>query len=132
MSDSIIKILSAIILAIVVFINSIGNFIGVGDIVPTDPAETTAVATTTVPEETTAMDEITAAEFVAFFNAETAKIVNSGSYSIDRMSDYTSPIDAGGLTNAINSIIDAIQPGQNLDTVIGYKQNGKSIRRTES
>lgn len=41
MSDNIIKSFSAIILAFVVFINSIGNFIGIGDIIPTQPEETT-------------------------------------------------------------------------------------------
>lgn len=44
MSDNIIKSFSAIILAFVVFINSIGNFIGIGDIIPTQPEETTEIA----------------------------------------------------------------------------------------
>lgn len=49
MSDSLIKSLSAIILAFVVFINAIGNFIGVGDIIQTQPSQepTTVVETTT-------------------------------------------------------------------------------------
>lgn len=119
MSDSIIKIISAIILAIVVFVNTIGNHIGVGDIIPTDPAETTTAVETTVPEETTVMDETTAAEFVAFFNAETAKIVNSGSYSLKRVSSFTNPVDVGGATGILNAIISAISENDNLDTVVG-------------
>lgn len=53
--DSIIKFFSASILAFVVFINSIGNFFGIGDLIPTQPEvpPTTAVIEegTTFPDE---------------------------------------------------------------------------------
>ena len=61
--DSVIKFFSAMILAFVVFINSIGNFFGIGDLIPTQPEvpPTTAVIGegTTVPEETTIPEETT-------------------------------------------------------------------------
>lgn len=59
MSPTFCKGLSAFILAFVVFINSFGNFIGIGDIIPTQPEETT-VTETTLPEETTTVVETTA------------------------------------------------------------------------
>lgn len=50
--DNFIKSISAFILAIIVAINAFGNFIGIGDIIPTEP-ETIVEETTTIPEETT-------------------------------------------------------------------------------
>lgn len=53
--NSIIKFFSSAILAFVVFINSIGNFLGIGDLIPTQPEETTTAAfeETTLPGEFT-------------------------------------------------------------------------------
>lgn len=56
--DNFIKTISAFILAMVIAINAFGNFIGVGDIIPTDPE--TTVAETTLPE--TSEDETNAPE----------------------------------------------------------------------
>lgn len=115
MSNTIIKMFSAIILAFVVFINSIGNFIGVGDIIPTQPEE----ETTTVVD-VTEFDEEAAAEFLSFFNAETAKIANSGSYTLEREAEYTKPIDVGSATGVLNGIIGAIDENSDLNSVVGY------------
>ena len=46
MSESFIKILSTFILIITVVINSFGNFIGVGDIIPTEPNKGSEISTT--------------------------------------------------------------------------------------
>ena len=54
--DSIIKIFSAAILAFVVFINSIGNFLGIGDLIPTQPDETTTAVI--IEESTTDITEV--------------------------------------------------------------------------
>lgn len=116
--ENIIKSISAFILAIVVAINAFGNFIGVGDIIPTEP-ETTVAEETTVPEETTAIDEEAAADFIALYNAETAKIAANGTYSFNRSCEYTDSIDVGGATDILNSIISAISDGDNLDSVVG-------------
>lgn len=112
MSNSIIKAISAFILSFVVLINSFGNLIGVGDIIPTQPAEeiTTVVNT---------FDTEAAEEFIAFFNEETAKIVNNGTYSYNRNCSYTDPIDVGGATDTLNSIIHTISENDNLDSVVG-------------
>lgn len=115
MSDSIIKIFSAIILAVVVLINTIGNTIGIGDIIPTQPEEE---PTTVV--DTTEFDEEEAAEFLAFLNAETAKIVADGSYKMTRKADYTKPIDVGGAADVINAIITAIDDNWSLEQAVAY------------
>lgn len=114
MSNTIIKAFSAIILAFVVFINSIGNFIGVGDIIPTQPEEESTTAV-----EIIEFDEEAAAEFLAFFNAETAKIANGGSYTLERKAEYTKSIDVGAATGLLNGIIGAIDENSNLDSVVG-------------
>ncbi len=116
MSNTLIKFISTIILAFTILINGIGNFIGVGDIIPTEPAEENTTSTTVV--ETTENDE-GAAEFLAFFNAETAKIAESGSYALTRECSYVKPIDVGGATNVLNGIIGAIDDNSNLDSVVG-------------
>lgn len=98
-------------------------------------AASVATDSTTVAEDTTAAAEettlaegettaaaaapATKAEFVAFLNAETAKIAKSGSYSLKRDCSYTSPIDVGGATSILNGIISAIDENENLDTVVG-------------
>lgn len=77
-------------------------------------------ATTLAEGETAApAADLTKAEFVALLNADTAKIAKSGSYSLNRQCDYTSPIDVGGATGVLNGIISAIDEGSNLDTVVG-------------
>ena len=83
----------------------------------TDPEATTAEGDTTVA----ATGDMTAAEFAAFYNAETAKIVKSGKYSFNRVCGYTKNIDLGSslATNAINGVITAIDENSNLDTVVG-------------
>ncbi len=114
MSNTIIKFFSAIILAFTILINGIGNFIGVGDIIPTQPEEE---LTTSV--ETSEFDAEAAAEFLAFFNAETAKIAEDGNYDYSRSAAYTDPIDVGSATDILNSIIKAIDENSNLDSVVG-------------
>lgn len=115
MSVTFCKSLSAIILTFVVFINTIGNFIGVGDIIPTQPSE----ETTTAVDETEILDKEAVEDFVAFYNEETAKIVENGSYKVSRNSAYTSPIDVGGATETLNAIIGAIDENYNLDRLVG-------------
>ncbi len=114
MSNTIIKFFSAIILAFTILINGIGNFIGVGDIIPTQPEEE---PTTNV--ETTEFDAEAAAEFLAFFNAETAKIAEDGSYDYSRSAVYTDPIDVGSATDILNGIIKAIDENSDLNSVVG-------------
>lgn len=76
---------------------------------------------TTDPEATTAVPagDMTAAEFAAFINAETAKIVKSGTYDIVRIASYTRAINIGGATDPINAIIKAIDENSSIDSVIG-------------
>ncbi len=62
--------------------------------------------------------DMTAADFAAFFNAETAKIAK-GSYKYNRNCEYTSPIDVGSATDALNKLISGIDENSNLDTVVG-------------
>ncbi len=92
------------------------------------PADETTVAseedeTTVEGEETSAEDavvgDMTAAEFVAFYNAETAKIAKSGKYKFNRVCSYTDPIDVGGATDTLNKLISSIDENSNLDTVVG-------------
>lgn len=116
--ENFIKSISAFILSIVVAINAFGNFIGVGDIIPTEP-ETTVIETT-LPEETTAAADAQAiADFVALYNSETAKIVENGTYDYTRVNEYTDPVDVGAATDILNSIITAIDENSNLDSVVG-------------
>lgn len=87
--------------------------------------DTTAAVSdeTTVAGETTATAapaaDLTKAEFVALLNAETAKIAKSGSYSLKRVCDYTTPIDVGGATGILNGIISAIDENSDLNSVVG-------------
>ena len=85
--------------------------------------DTTAAVedTTAAVEDTTAAApaaDMTKAEFVAFFNAETAKAAK-GTYNYNRNCSYTSPIDVGGATDILNGIISAIDENSSLDTVVG-------------
>ena len=81
---------------------------------------TAAVEDTTLAEGETAAPagDMTKAEFVAFLNAETAKAAK-GSYNYNRDCSYTSPIDVGGATDTLNSIIKGIDENSSLDTVVG-------------
>ena len=82
--------------------------------------ETTAAETTTAEDETTAVTgDMTKAEFATFLNAETAKIVKSGTYDLVRKSTYTRSINIGGATDPINAIIKAIDENSSIDSVIG-------------
>ncbi len=99
MSATFCKSLSAIILAFVVFINSIGNFIGVGDIIPTEPEETTVVETTGIGGEI---------EIVDYFNNV---INNAKSNSKSITSNYMKHNVAGEITGvpaALSSIGQAL------------------------
>ncbi|MBR5562078.1 MAG: hypothetical protein IKW12_02915 [Clostridia bacterium] len=125
--DNFIKGFSAFILAIVVAINAFGNFIGVGDIIPTEP-ETTVIETT-LPEETTVTDAEAIADFVALYNSETAKIVENGTYGINRVCSYTKPIDVGAATDILNTLIAAIDENSNLDSVVGSFLGVGTIKR---
>ena len=82
--------------------------------------DTTAAEETTLAEGETAAPaaDMTKAEFVAFLNAETAKAAK-GSYNYNRDCSYTSPIDVGGATDTLNSIIKGIDENSSLDTVVG-------------
>ncbi len=89
--------------------------------------ETTAAEETTVAgEETTAAEEttvagaaeMTKADFVAFFNAETAKAAK-GSYKYNRNCKYVNPIDVGSMTDALNSVIKMIDKNSDLNSVVG-------------
>ncbi len=89
--------------------------------------DTTAAVDTTDASEATTLAEgetaapaadMTKAEFVAFLNAETKKAAK-GTYSFNRNCSYTDPIDVGGATDILNSIISAIDENSNLDTVVG-------------
>ena len=93
----------------------------------TAEGETAAAEETTLAAEETTLAEgetaapaadMTKAEFVAFLNAETAKAAK-GSYNYNRNCSYTSPIDVGGATDTLNSIIKGIDENSSLDTVVG-------------
>ena len=81
--------------------------------------ETTLAAGETAAETTAAAADMSKADFVKFLNAETAKIAKSGSYSLKRECDYTSPIDVGGATGILNGIISAIDENADLNSVVG-------------
>ncbi|MBQ2963956.1 MAG: hypothetical protein IJE14_04775 [Clostridia bacterium] len=81
-------------------------------------AESTEAASEEATEAAPAGD-MTKAEFVAFINAETAKIAKSGKYTANRVCKYTNPIDVGGATDTLNGIIKAIDENSSLDTVVG-------------
>lgn len=122
MSESFIKTISALILAFVVFINSIGNIIGVGDIIPTQPAEEPTTVVETTEEETDIdPDALTEAELAVLINSETAKIVENGSYDYNRNCGYTDPIDVGAATDILNNLISSISDGRDdINSVVGY------------
>ncbi len=83
-------------------------------------AANTEETTLAAGETTTAAPagDMTKADFVKFFNAETAKAAK-GTYNYNRDCSYTSPIDVGGATDILNGIISAIDENSSLDTVVG-------------
>ena len=97
----------------------------------TTEAASDAEESTAAEEDTSAADadetteaaapagDMTKAEFVAFLNAETAKIAKSGKYTANRECKYTKNIDVGSATGILNGIISAIDENSNLDTVVG-------------
>lgn len=78
-----------------------------------DPTGASAEAPTEAPAA------LTKAEFVALYNAETAKIAKSGSYKYKRTCSYINPIDVGDSTDTLNNIIKTIDKESSLDTVVG-------------
>ena len=78
--------------------------------------ETTAAGETTT--EAAPAGEMTAADFVAFYNAETAKAAK-GSYKYNRNCSYVNPIDVGNMTNALNKVIKMIDENSDLNSVVG-------------
>ncbi len=62
--------------------------------------------------------EMTAAQFVAFYNAESAKAAK-GSYKYNRTCSYVNPIDVGNMTNALNKVIKMVDENSDLNSVVG-------------
>ena len=79
--------------------------------------ETTAAADETTTEAAPA-GEMTKAEFVAFYNAETAKAAK-GSYKYNRNCKFVNPIDVGNMTDALNKVIKMIDENSDLNSVVG-------------
>ncbi len=75
-----------------------------------DPANNDAPAAT---------GELTKAQFVAFLNAETAKIAKSGSYALNRNCTYTRNLDVGKNTDRLNDLIKTIDSNSDLNSVVG-------------
>ena len=80
--------------------------------------ETTAAADETTTEAAAPAGEMTKADFVAFFNAETAKAAK-GSYKYNRNCSYVNPIDVGNMTDALNKVIKMIDENSDLNSVVG-------------
>ncbi|MBR2868937.1 MAG: hypothetical protein IKB88_07760, partial [Clostridia bacterium] len=62
--------------------------------------------------------EMTAAQFVAFYNAESAKAAK-GSYKYDRTCSYVNPINVGNMTDALNKVIKMVDKNSDLNSVVG-------------
>ncbi|MBQ9849110.1 MAG: hypothetical protein IJO36_00240 [Clostridia bacterium] len=62
--------------------------------------------------------EMTAAQFVAFYNAESAKAAK-GSYKYNRTCTYVNPINVGDMTNALNKVIKMVDENSDLNSVVG-------------
>ena len=62
--------------------------------------------------------EMTAAQFVAFYNAESAKAAK-GSYKYDRTCSYVNPINVGNMTDALNKVIKMVDENSDLNSVVG-------------
>jgi hypothetical protein len=61
---------------------------------------------------------MTAAQFVAFYNAESAKAAK-GSYKYDRTCSYVNPINVGNMTDALNKVIKMVDENSDLNSVVG-------------
>ena len=94
----------------------------------TSAADTSDVSTEEPSSEETSAEEtsapaadaeMTKADFVAFFNAETAKAAKA-SYNYNRNCSYTDPIDVGSATDALNSLISSLSDGtEDINSVVG-------------
>lgn len=62
--------------------------------------------------------EMTAAQFVAFYNAESAKAAK-GSYKYNRTCSYVNPINVGNMTDALNKVIKMVDKNSDLNSVVG-------------
>ena len=62
--------------------------------------------------------EMTAAQFVAFYNAESAKAAK-GSYKYNRTCNYVNPINVGNMTDALNKVIKMVDENSDLNSVVG-------------
>ena len=62
--------------------------------------------------------EMTAAQFVAFYNAESAKAAK-GSYNYNRTCSYVNPINVGNMTDALNKVIKMVDKNSDLNSVVG-------------
>ena len=80
--------------------------------------ETTAAADETTTEAAAPAGEMTKADFVAFYNAETAKAAK-GSYKYNRNCSFVNPIDVGNMTDALNKVIKMIDENSDLNSVVG-------------
>ena len=80
--------------------------------------ETTAAADETTTEAAAPTAEMTKADFVAFYNAETAKAAK-GSYKYNRNCSFVNPIDVGNMTDALNKVIKMIDENSDLNSVVG-------------
>ncbi len=79
------------------------------------PVDASAVETTAAVAD----KEMTKAEFVAFINAETAKAAK-GKYDYNRNCSYTDPVDVGGATDTLNSLIGSLSDGkEDINSVVG-------------
>ncbi len=62
--------------------------------------------------------EMTAAQFAAFYNAESAKAAK-GSYKFNRTCTYVNPINVGNMTDALNKVIKMVDKNSDLNSVVG-------------
>lgn len=62
--------------------------------------------------------EMTAAQFVAFYNAESAKAAK-GSYKYNRNCTYVNPINVGNMTDDLNKVIKLVDKNSDLNSVVG-------------
>ncbi len=82
------------------------------------PVEESSAPVEEESSEAAPAGDMTAAQFVEFINAETAKIAK-GTYKYKRVCEYTSPIDVGNATDTLNKLINGIDKGSDLDSVVG-------------
>ena len=106
MSATFCKSFSAFILAFVVFINSIGNFIGVGDIITTDPVEDTTTVTETITEADNLIPQ-SKEEIVAAFNIA-VNSVKTDAKSVKRLYSKISLNGEAVIPNVINVALNSI------------------------